>query len=65
MRLSGDPVADFLRKDAEDAKYLNSRPRCCECGEYIQDEKYYDFHDRYICPQCLEENHRKWTDDFE
>lgn len=65
MIRTDDPIRDALRRDAENERALSKRPRCCECGGYIQEDKYYDFHDRYICPQCLEENHRKWTEDYE
>lgn len=64
MMLSNDPIRDAMRHDAECERWLSNRPRCCECGEPIVDDVYYDFHDRYICPQCLEENHRKWVDDY-
>jgi formylmethanofuran dehydrogenase subunit E len=65
MILTSDPIRDAMRHDAESERWLSSRPRCCECGEYIQDEHYYDFHDRFLCEQCLEENHRRFTDDYE
>lgn len=65
MRISGDPLADFSRHDAECERGLSKLPRCCECGEPIQDEIYYDFHDKYICDTCMTENHRRFTDDYE
>ena len=62
MRMN-DPLDDYDRYDAEIERKLARMPKCSECGEHIQDEKYYDFNGKYICPQCLDDNHRRWTDD--
>lgn len=64
MSWTGDPIADFRRYDAEQQLWLDKLPRCCECGEPIQDEEYYEFEDGLICPECLKDNHRKWTEDY-
>lgn len=48
-------------------KMLNSLPRCCWCGEPIQDEYMYDFGDGYVCENCKEEHLkdiRKNVDDY-
>lgn len=43
---------------------LERLPKCCECGEAIQSEQCYEINGEYICPDCLEENHRKYTEDL-
>ena len=58
-----DPIADFLRHDAEQQAWLDSLPRCCECDHPIQDDMCYEFDGEYICESCLDHNHCKWTED--
>lgn len=60
-----DPLADFARKDADDARWLDSRPKCYECGEPIQDDFCYEINGEIICEQCLNEYHRKMVDDYD
>lgn len=50
-----DPVADFLRHDAEQSKLLESLPECDECGHPIQQEMAVCIHGAYYCDNCLEE----------
>lgn len=64
MFWTDDPVADFHRHDAEQTKWLESRPECCECGNPIQSNECFEFNDELICPKCLKENHQKQTEDF-
>lgn len=59
-----DPLMDFARHDAEQQAQLDKLPRCSECGEPIQTEECYEINDEYICPECLEHNHKKWVDDI-
>lgn len=54
-----DPVADFLRHDEEQNRWLESLPECADCGEPIQDEHCYEINDEYICPRCMEDLHRR------
>ena len=61
---SDDPVADFMRHDAEQARELKRLPVCSECGEPIQSETCYEINDELICEDCLNRNHRKFTDDY-
>lgn len=65
MRVSGDPIADFERRDREQQRWLNRRPRCSCCDEPIQDEKCYEINDELLCLDCLKENYEKWTEDYE
>ena len=59
-----DPLADFNRWDAEQQAALDKLPKCTECDEPIQDEHCYEINDELICEQCLNENHKKWTEDY-
>ena len=59
-----DPVADFHRYDAEQEKRLEKLPRCCECDNPIQTEECYEINDELICPECLNDNHRKLVEDY-
>ena len=56
---SGDPEDDFDRLDREQAKWLESLPKCGICGEPIQDDHYYQINSDNVCPQCLEYHFRK------
>ena len=53
----------FVQHDAEQEKRLAELPECCECGERIQDEYCFEINDEYICEECLNDNHRKHTED--
>ena len=49
-----DPVIEALdRREAEEQRWLDSLPKCCECGEPIQDEYLYNFHGDYYCEECM------------
>lgn len=60
---SDDPIADFEAYDAMKEKRLAELPECCECGEHIQDEYCFEINGEYICEECLNDNHRKRTED--
>lgn len=64
MSWTDDPVRDAERHEAEKDKALKQRPVCCECDHHIQDDVCYEFGDGLICPDCLKDNHKKWTDDY-
>lgn len=63
MTFTDDPVADFLRHDAEKQAELNKLPVCADCGEPIQDEFCYYINDETICPDCMD-CYRRSVDDF-
>lgn len=48
----------------EQDKLLERLPKCADCGEPIQSEQYFDFDGCFYCEDCLENNHRKWVEDF-
>ena len=50
--------------DAEQERELAKLPVCYECGEPIQTEECYEINDELICPQCMEDNHKKWTENY-
>lgn len=41
--------------DAEEARWLATRPVCAKCGEPIQDEYAYDIDGDLLCRECAEE----------
>lgn len=64
MPWTDDPVADYARHDAQQAKALARLPRCSECDQPIQGDYVYCINDELICEQCLTDNHRKWVEDL-
>lgn len=59
-----DPVDYFNEHDAEQQAWLDRLPKCSYCGEPIQGDCYYEINDEAICEECLNDNFRKWVDDF-
>ena len=39
-------------------------PRCTECELPILDDECFEFNGDLICADCLNENHRKQTEDY-
>lgn len=64
MFYTDDPGLDFLRHDAEQERELKKLPVCADCGEPVQDDHYYDINGEVICPDCMEANYRKRTEDY-
>lgn len=64
MYRTDDPLADFARHDARQARWLKKRPVCSECGEPIQADHCYEINDELICEECLEQNHKKYVVDY-
>lgn len=54
----------FCRHEAEQERALAKLPECSECGEKITDDECYEFNDKLICPDCLNNYHKRQTDDF-
>lgn len=59
MFFTDDPVADYARYDAERQKELDRLPRCCECGEPIQDEFAYYINDEWMHERCMDDNYKR------
>ena len=64
MPYTDDPVADFRRHDAKQQAELDRLPLCSECDNPIQIETCYEINGELICEECLENNHKKWVEDF-
>lgn len=64
MPWTDDPVADYNRYDAQQAREEARLPRCSECDHPIQSDECYEFNGELICPDCLTNNHRKWVEDL-
>jgi len=60
--MSGDPIQDYHRREAEYEKFLTNSPQCCLCGQPITDEYLYDIFDALYCEDCMKKNYRKSTD---
>lgn len=48
-----DPIADFNRIDRQQAAWLESRPKCIDCGEPIQNDYAYNREAGYVCQDCM------------
>ena len=64
MYRTDDPIADFDRFEAEQARELERLPICSECGERIQDDFCYVINDEIICTDCLDATYCKPTEDL-
>lgn len=45
-------------------KWLESLPKCSECGEAIQGDECYEFDDGLICEKCLKANYKVSTENY-
>ncbi len=61
---SDDPIRDHEERERKTEEWLDSLPVCCECNQPIQDEEFYEIDGEYICPTCMEENHKRRTEDY-
>ena len=53
----------FCLHDAQQQAELDKLPKCCECGEPIQTEFFYEIDGDLYCPECMDD-HKKWIDYF-
>lgn len=60
---TGDPEADFLRQDMEQAMREARLPICDNCKERIHDDDYYDVEGEILCEDCMKEKYRRSTED--
>lgn len=49
-----DPDTDLANYEEEKEEWLYRLPRCCDCGEPIQDEDMYIIENDIYCPRCIE-----------
>jgi late competence protein required for DNA uptake (superfamily II DNA/RNA helicase) len=61
--MTGDPLADFDRHDAEQQRKLEELPCCERCGYHIQQEKAVCIDGDYYCDDCLDEMRKPIGDD--
>ena len=54
----------FNRYEAERQRELDKLPECSYCDEPIQSEECYEINDELVCPDCLDDNHKKRTEDY-
>ena len=52
---SGDPDADFARRDRAQEAWLARRPVCSCCKKHIQDEEALHCGDDWLCLDCIED----------
>ena len=66
--VSGDPLRDFDRWDAERQEKMDRLPTCENCRHPIQDEDLYDFDGDLVCEECLldyvREKYKKKTEEY-
>lgn len=61
---TGDPEADFARREHEQEEWLKSRPKCCYCKEHIQDERLMVLDAEFYHLKCADKLFGEDTDDF-
>ena len=63
-----DAYEMWERHDREKERFLRRMPECCECGDNIQDEHFYDICGEFVCEDCLRDymrkNYRKKTENY-
>ena len=59
-----DNYSQWESKMVREDRWLNKRPVCDYCDEHIQDEHFYSINGECICPECIENHFRKWTEDY-
>ncbi len=52
----------FERHDAEHEEWLESRPKCSNCGEPITSEKAFCKDGEWICNDCVKNEFTRWID---
>ena len=58
IMFTDDPVHDFNMQEEENYKWIQSRPKCCWCGEPIQEEYALRLDGEWMCDKCVKENRR-------
>ena len=62
--ITNNPVHDAAQHDLDMAAWESKRPVCCECGEPITDEDFFDIYGNILCPECVR-SFRRSTEDWE
>ncbi len=64
MSWTWDALRDWERHDAQQQAALDKLPKCAYCDQPIQTDECYEINDELVCPDCLNEHHRKWVEDY-
>jgi len=64
MSFTDNPAADAERYYAKQEAQLQRQPKCSYCGHRIQTEQLYEINDELVCPSCLDNHFKKWTEDY-
>ena len=56
---TGDPLADFNRREREKQMWLETLPECDKCGYPIQEDHYFEVEGTIICPHCMEAYYKR------
>lgn len=59
-----DNYDKWEQHEAEQQSKLARLPKCSCCDEPIQSEHCYEINGELICPECLESEHEKRTEDY-
>lgn len=59
-----DPIADFVRYQAEQEEETEKLPKCDNCGEPIMDDYCYDVGGDILCEDCMNDLFRVRVDDY-
>ena len=43
----------FKQHEDNQQTKLDRLPTCTNCGEYIQDDYYYEINEEYLCEECM------------
>lgn len=54
----------YDKHEEEQERQLSKLPRCCECGNRIQEDKLFDVFGDLYCESCMEKEFMKSTDDY-
>ena len=62
--VSDDPALDFARREAEEERWLATRPLCCVCNRPIQEDRLFDIDGNLYHEECAEDEFKKWSEDY-
>ena len=64
MYYTDNPIADFMRYDAEQQRKISLLPVCSVCKHHIQDDWCYKIEGNFFCCDCLNKLYRRNTEDY-
>ena len=54
----------YLTREAEEERWLESRPKCEKCGEPIQEDDLFDIDGVIYCEECMHDLFKKKTENY-